>query len=186
VELVVSVEQRVEVTCALRRATGDDAERFVAWRAEPSVREFQPVLQLPVEVMRQALAERAHAPLDPEFAGKVNWVILANGEPAGWVSITVVNRDHAQANAGYTISEAYRGHRLAGRALRLACEIAFDPAQLALQRIEANCTVTNIASAKTLEYAGFTQEGIARGHLIIRGERVDHFRYGRLYTDPAP
>jgi RimJ/RimL family protein N-acetyltransferase len=183
---VVAVETNMSVTCSLRRATRDDAPLFVHWRAQPSVRRYQPILQLGVDEMAATLENREIDSLDSSFNGKVQWVIQADNQPAGWVSLTVVSRSHAVANAGYTISEEFRGHRLASRGLILACDIAFDPDQLAIERIEANCTVTNLASAKTLEYAGFTREGIARGHLIIDGIREDHFRYGRLMTDPRP
>lgn len=178
------MENTVNITCSLRRATVGDAEMFVAWRAQPSVRRYQPILQLSIEEMRSTLGGRAREQVSPVFDGKVQWVVLADEIPAGWVSLTVVNRSNAIANVGYTISEEFRGHRLASRGLRLACAIAFDREGLAIDRIEANCTTTNIASAKTLESAGFAQEGIARGYLIIDGTRVDHFRYSRLATDP--
>jgi ribosomal-protein-alanine N-acetyltransferase len=185
-ELVVTVEPIMTVECTLRRATAADAELFVAWRAQPSVRKYQPIAQLSVAQMRRVLGDRSNAPIDPSFDGKLQLVILADGEPAGWVSIAVVNRAHAYGNAGYTIAEEFRGHRLASRGLIEACELSFAKDGLALERIEANCTTSNIASARTLELAGFTREGIARGHLIIDGERVDHYRYGRLSTDPYP
>ncbi|MEJ7838967.1 MAG: GNAT family protein [Thermomicrobiales bacterium] len=171
------------MSCSLRRATAYDAEIFVAWRAQASVRRYQPILQLSVAEMASTLGDRAQEELAPTFNGKVQWVILADDIPAGWISLTVVNRSNAIANVGYTISEEFRGHRLAGRGLILASAVAFERTGLAIERIEANCTVTNIASAKTLDYAGYTQEGIARGHLIIDGARVDHYRYGRLATD---
>jgi RimJ/RimL family protein N-acetyltransferase len=186
VELVVTLEQPMTVSCTLRRATADDAELFVAWRELPSVRKYQPILQRPAEEMRKILANRATDPIDPSFTGKLQMVILADGVPAGWVSIDVLNRSHAIGAAGYTIAEEFRGHRLASRGLIQACELAFSPDGLALERIEANCTVTNAASARTLELAGFRQEGISRGYLIIDGIRVDHFRYARLATDPYP
>jgi RimJ/RimL family protein N-acetyltransferase len=186
VELVVTLEQPMTVTCTLRRATADDAELFVAWRALPSVRMYQPIVQLPVAEMRKVLASRATDPIGPSFSGKLQMVVLADGVPAGWVSIDVLNRSHAIGAARCTIGEEFRGHRLTSRALIQACELAFSPTGLALERIEANCTISNPASARTLELAGFTEEGVSRGYLIIDGVRVDHFRYGRLATDPFP
>jgi RimJ/RimL family protein N-acetyltransferase len=185
-ELVVALEGQMTVTCMLRRATADDAELFVAWRAQSSVRKYQPILQLSVDEMGAILDHRATDPVGPSFSNKLQLVILANDVPAGWVSIDVLNRTHAVGAAGYTISEEFRGHRLASRGLIQACELAFSPDGLALGRIEANCTVTNVASARTLELAGFTQEGIARGYLMIDDVRVDHYRYARLATDPYP
>lgn len=174
------------VRCTIRRARPDDAELLVAWRAQPSVRQYQPIMQVGVPETRRILERRGRDALDSRFDDKAMWIVEADGIPAGWVSLTVVHRQQAIGNVGYTIGEGFRGQKLAGRALRQVCDIAFAPDGLALERLEANCTVTNIASAKTLEYAGFRQEGIARGHLRIDGVRVDHFRYGRLATDPPP
>ena len=174
------------VSCSLRRASADDAAMFVRWRGQPSVRQYQPIVQLSVDEMAASLDHRAFEPISPTFNDKIQWVILADEVPAGWVSMTVVSRSHAIANAGYTIAEEFRGCRLAGRALIQACEIAFDRNGLAIDRIEASSAVSNVASAKTLEFAGFTREGIARGHLIINGIREDHYRYGRLASDPEP
>jgi RimJ/RimL family protein N-acetyltransferase len=171
-------------TCAIRRATADDAPIMVEWRAQPSVRKYQPILQIPEADLRKTLRQREGGEISPAFDGKMNWIVLSDGLPCGWVSLTVVQREHRIGNVGYTIAEGFRGQKLAGRALRLVCDVAFDPAGFALERLEANCTTENIASAKTLEYAGFTREGIARGYLIIGGARVDHFRYARLLDDP--
>ncbi len=51
---------------------------------------------------------------------------------------------------------------------------------LALHRIEAGCAVENIASAKVLEKAGMTLEGMKRKKLPIRGEWKDNYFYGIL------
>jgi len=61
--------------------------------------------------------------------------------------------------------------------------LAFAPQALALHRLEANVAVANRASQRVLEAAGFSQEGIARGLLLIRGEWIDHYRYALLNTD---
>ncbi|MBA3276111.1 MAG: GNAT family N-acetyltransferase [Chloroflexia bacterium] len=76
------------------------------------------------------------------------------------------------------MSEAFRGRGLATGAVRQVVEIAFDPHGLALDRLEANAAVENIASRRVLVKAGFREEGIAGKLLIIDGVRVDHVRFG--------
>ena len=73
-----------------------------------------------------------------------------------------------------------------GRIVAQVIPVAFDPAGLALERLEAVAAVENVASRRVLEKNGFRFEGIARGYLIIAGARVDHARYGLLRSDMMP
>ncbi|MGB3307067.1 MAG: GNAT family N-acetyltransferase [Thermomicrobiales bacterium] len=164
----------------LRRADANDAERIAAWRAEPSVARFQPIRQYDVATLRHMLAARRELVLDPGMDGKTQWIVLDDGQPAGWVSLDVTSREHATGSIGYTIAEQHRGKGLAKAAVRQVVALAFDPEILALERLEANVAVENTASQRVLEGAGFRREGIARGLLRIRGRRIDHYRYGLL------
>lgn len=171
------------MSVTIRRATRADAAFLHALRAEPSVREHQPIVQHPLEALRKTLAMRADAPLDDDFAGKAQCVILVDDAPAGWIALDVTSREQATASIGYSLAPAYRGRSAASGALRQVVRLAFDPDGLALHRLEANVAVANVASQRVLEAAGFTREGIARGLLLIRGEWIDHYRYGLLATD---
>jgi ribosomal-protein-alanine N-acetyltransferase len=81
---------------------------------------------------------------------------------------------------GYTIGERHRGRGFATAAVRGVLEIAFAPDGVDLWRVEAVAAVENVASRRVLERAGLRYEGIARGYLVINGERVDHARYAVL------
>jgi len=94
---------RLEV--ARRRATPDDAARFAAWRAEPSMRRFRPLRSRTPAELRAELAAMAAVSVDPTIAGKVRWVIEADGEPVGWVSLRVVDREHGLGGVGYAVTE---------------------------------------------------------------------------------
>ncbi|HEU0165190.1 MAG TPA: GNAT family protein [Thermomicrobiales bacterium] len=168
---------------SLRRPTPDDAELIHAWRAQPSIGRFQPTRLLPVEHWRDELARQAARPLDSSLAAKVQWLIEEDDLPAGWISLDVTSRTHGIAAIGYSVSEEFRGRRLVGRALRQVIAMAFDPGVLALERLEAVCSGLNVPSRRVLAAAGFREEGIARGLLIINGERVDHIMWGLLRTD---
>jgi len=167
----------------LRRADVRDVEFLHRLRAEPSVRQYQPIAQRSIAELRTQLQRRARDTLDTTFAGKAQWIILADDASAGWMTLDVTSREHAIASVGYSLSPAFRGRGIASGALRQVVALAFDPEGLALHRLEANVAVANIASQRVLEAAGFTQEGIARGLLRIAGAWVDHYRYGILSTD---
>lgn len=59
----------------------------------------------------------------------------------------------------------------------------FGFSELHLHRIEAGCAVENVASAKVLEKAGMTREGMKRKNLPIRGEWMDGYLYAILEKD---
>lgn len=167
----------------IRRATVDDAAYVLAWRAETSASQYQPLRVYDEATIRARLAERGSTPLTPNLAGKVQWTVLADGAPAGWVTLDVTSRAHSVAAIGYTIGEAFRGRGLARRAVCAVRDLAFDPAVLDLERLEANVAVGNVASQLVLERVGFQHEGTARGLLVIDSQRVDHMRYGILRGD---
>ncbi len=169
----------------LRRAEPDDAPLIHAWRSEPSARRFQPLRPLTVGQLRDALRRRRAEPLDGTLAGEVQWLMLDDGAPAGWITLQVTSREHGLAVVGYTVAAAHRGRGLATAALGDVVRLAFDPHGLDLWRLEAVAATANVASCRVLEKAGFTNEGRARGLLVIAGVRVDHERYGLLRTDLA-
>lgn len=170
-------------TVQIRRARPGDAAFFHGVRSEPSAGEFQPLRSYSEGQLRKVIQRRSTMPLDRHLDGKVQWVILADDRPAGWISLDVTNRDHGIGTIGYTVSEAFRGHGVASRALRLVVDIAFAQSLIDLDRLEAVVAAENIASQRVLENAGFAREGTARGLLRIRGKRIDHYRYSLLRAD---
>ncbi len=168
---------------SLRRATEADAGLFAAIRTEPSASTFQPLRPYQVDRLRSLLRRRATTPLDRLLDGKVQWVILADDVPAGWITLDVTSREHGIGSVGYTVRERARGRGVARTALAQVVTLAFGPAGIGLERLEAGVATGNIASQRVLEATGFRQEGIARGLLRIGGERLDHFRYGLLLDD---
>jgi len=170
----------------IRRAEPDDAGLLHAWRSQPSTRRYQPTAQLDIDTLHRQLTDRRKLELSPTMAGKIQWIILYDEEPAGWITLDVTSRDHGIASVGYTVAAEYRGRGVASQAVLEVVALAFDPDVLALERLEANVAVDNIASRRVLESTGFRHEGRARGLLAIDGVRVDHDRFGLLRTDYAP
>lgn len=167
----------------LRRATEADAELFAAIRDEPSAAHYQPLRPYTGDRLRTLLRHRAALPLDRSLDAKVQWVILADAESVGWITLDVTSREHGTGSVGYTVSEHARGRGIAREALARVVRIAFDPEGIALERLEAVVATGNVASQRVLASTGFRREGTARGLLRIRGERVDHERFGLLRDD---
>ncbi|CAA9566189.1 MAG: hypothetical protein AVDCRST_MAG70-2061 [uncultured Thermomicrobiales bacterium] len=168
----------------LRRATPSDAPAILTWRREPSAARYQPLKDRSLDALREELAEALDRPLDASFTGSARFIIVCGEADAGWLTIQRVDRDDQDAGIGYTVTERYRGRGIASSAVRVAIALAFGP--LDLGRLAAVSAVDNVASRRVLERNGFRFEGIARGLLIIRGERVDHATYGLLATDVRP
>lgn len=170
-----------EVT--LRRVSMADADQIYRWRSEPSVREFQPLEQVPVDVLMERLRHRAEHPIDPNLTGEAQWVIVAGGQDVGWVGLEVTSRKHGIGSVGYTIAAEFRGYGYATAGVRALLPLAFPRDRANLFRLEAVAAAENLASRRVLTKAGFTEEGIARAYLVIGGVRVDHVRFALLRTE---
>ncbi len=167
----------------VRRSRVTDAEEILAIRHHPATRRYQPLDPGTLAEQRQALAARGSLPLAPDADGKRQWIVVVNGVVAGWITLTIAERWHHSASVGYSLAPAYHGQGIMPAALSRVIPVAFDPAGLALERLEAVAAVDNIASRRVLEKFGFRFEGISRGLLVIAGQRVDHARYGLLRSD---
>ena len=171
---------------AVRRSRVEDAEAILAIRQHPITRRYQPMIPGTLADLRQALAERGALPVAPDTTGKLQWTIEVDGEVAGWVSVEITSREHHIASVGYALAPRFHRQGVMPRALARVILVAFDPAGLALERLEAVAAVENVASRRVLEKSSFQFEGIARGLLVIEGTRVDHARYGLLRSDMMP
>ena len=164
----------------LRRVSPADAEMIYAWRSESSTRRYQPIRQIPLDAVREQLIHRSRQPIDPSFDSAAQWVVQAAGTSVGWMSLEVVSREHRLGSVGYTIAEQFWGHGYASAGLKAVLDIALSPEGANLWRVEAVAAVTNGASRRVLEKAGFQEEGIAREYLEINGARIDHVRVAIL------
>ncbi len=129
------------------------------------------------------LRDRVASRVEPMTTGKLQWIVVAGGEPAGWISLDVLSREHATGAVGYTVTARLHGRGIGTAALRALLPTAFEPNRLNLARLEGVAAIDNVGSRRVMERAGFRQEGVMRGLLEIDGVRVDHALYGLLRTD---
>lgn len=107
------------------------------------------------------------------------WLILDDGDPAGFVGLSDVKRGALQsAILSYWVDETRNGRGLATRAVGAVAEIAF--AELELHRLEAGTRVDNFGSQRVLEKNGFERFGLARRFLLLGGEWRDHVLFERI------
>jgi len=87
------------------------------------------------------------------------------------------------AEMGYWLAEPYWGKGITTRAVQ--CLTAYALRELKLMRIFAEPFATNPASARVLEKAGFTREGILRANVVKDEILLDQFLYSYI-SDACP
>jgi [ribosomal protein S5]-alanine N-acetyltransferase len=111
--------------------------------------------------------------------GRHSWLILDDGEPAGFVGLSNVVRGPLQsAILSYWVDEGHNGRGLCTAAVAEVVDFAFG--QLGLHRIEAGTLLDNLRSQRVLVKNGFERFGLARKYLLIAGEWRDHVLFERI------
>jgi len=165
----------------LRSASPGDAPLLLKWRAEASVRQHQPLADISVEQLRTDLSHQRPEDLYRGRGDKFQWIVLVADQPAGWITLVVTNWQHGLAEVGYALSNDYQGQGRMIQALEiLLAQVFYDTK---IKRLEARCTVDNIASWKVLERLGFEREGRLRSYFVLHGRRVDNYLYALLRPD---
>ena len=168
-----------EVT--LRPAAPRDADILRQWRAEPTVRRFQPLNELPTAQLRADVASQRIADLYRGRGEKFQWIVQVDGHAAGWITLVVSNWEHGLAEVGYALSTSFQNRGVMTEALQILLEDLFQ--NTLLERIEARCAVENYGSQRVLEKNGFHKEGRLKGYFKLRGRRIDNYLYGLLRED---
>lgn len=110
-----------------------------------------------------------------------DWAIRRRTDPRrhlGNISTWQVSRLTRTGEIGYWIRTDDNGKGLATEATRAIMRIGFQ--DLGFHKITLRIAVGNQASQRVAEKLGFSQEGILREELLIRGRWVDHLLYSLL------
>jgi RimJ/RimL family protein N-acetyltransferase len=108
-------------------------------------------------------------------------VAAADDRWVGSVDLRISPGDPLVADVGFMTAPAARGRGYLPAALTAICAWGFTT--LGLARIEWRANVGNTASRRAAEKAGFVVEGVARGGVQHRGERLDVWVGGLLPGD---
>jgi RimJ/RimL family protein N-acetyltransferase len=162
----------------LTAMTGVEADNVYALKSLPEV---VATTVAPSAPTHESVAERcAAAPYQWLIGNRAECVIrdAVTGAFAGDIGLHL-ERPTGSAMVGYSVLREWRGRRYAERAVRLISKWAFG---LGIARVVAGTAPGNIASQRTLERAGFVQEGYERSRLPgpPGAPRIDNVAYALL------
>lgn len=112
------------------------------------------------------------------------WHIFSDDKLCGAIRLNKIEMSNHKASIGYYVGESFQGKGLASASVRAVLGYCFD--KLGFNRIELQCTSTNLASQQVAQRLGFTREGMLRQAELLNGAYVDHFVYGLLKQDFVP
>ncbi len=158
----------------LRDLRDEDEGRLFRWRRQPEVDRWMSDIA--------AATPAQHKLWFDDFRGdsdRRGWIITAEDEPAGFLTLTGIASRHRRAAWGWYIGEAAARGRGAGRAAQaLGLDLAFDT--LGLEKIAAEVLADNDVALKAQAAAGFRREGYLRAHILKEGRRRDVVLLGIL------
>jgi ribosomal-protein-alanine N-acetyltransferase len=181
---MVAIRETHRSRTTIRPALPGDAAAMERWRKEPSIRRHQPLQETTVAELRSDLARQRMEDLYRGRGERFQWIVLVDGEPAGWITLAVLSWEHALAEIGYALSSLHQRQGVMGEALELVLPELFVAA--GIERLEARCSVENVASQRLLERLGFEREGLLRSYFELRGRRIDNYLYSLLKPDYLP
>jgi ribosomal-protein-alanine N-acetyltransferase len=165
----------------VRAARPEDAALLHLWRAEKTVRRYQPLAPLSSSQLRAELAARRADDLWRSRGDRFDWIILVHRQPAGWITLVVHSWEHGLAECGYSLSTPFQGRGLMQRALTRLITDLFGRTRL--HRLEARTALGNLASQRVLDRLGFRREGLLRGYFQLEGEWIDNYLFALLKED---
>jgi RimJ/RimL family protein N-acetyltransferase len=98
------------------------------------------------------------------------FIIEAEGTSVGSLVVAKIDREHMICEVGYKIEQSHAGHGYATSAVRAALPYLFGQG---FECVYACHLMTNTASGRVLEKAGFAFEGIRRQAVYRNGIRMD-------------
>ncbi len=165
----------------LRPFTLDDAPVVQELLAGPEVSETTQNIPYPYPDGAAATWIAGHRAAAEE-GSMLNWAVVREADATLMGTIAIgLDRKNQRGTLGYWIGVPYWNQGYMSEAATAVTEWAFQA--LRLNRVEALCLPRNPASARVMEKAGMTYEGILRGYI----RKADHFEdlaiYARLITD---
>jgi RimJ/RimL family protein N-acetyltransferase len=118
--------------------------------------------------------------------GAAVWLTIVKAgadECIGQLDVHDVDWDHSRAEMGIWTAPAHRGRGVAADALRLAG--GWLVGECGLARVQLVTDPGNLAMMAAARRAGFVAEGVLRGYLRERGQRVDVTMLSLVAGDPV-
>ncbi|MEG0471930.1 MAG: GNAT family protein [Solibacillus sp.] len=165
----------------LREITMEDAPSILNYLSDKEVMKYYGLA--PFQTVNDALDEISW--YQSIFRNKtgVRWGITEKDQLVVIGSCGFLNVDgqHARAEIGFELNQAYWGKGIASETLKPIITYGFK--QLKLQRIQALIEPANTASQKLVERHGFVREGLLRSYEYTCGKFDDLYMYSLLKQD---
>lgn len=163
----------------LRHIKLSDAKVFFEIECDKDTQKNMMSYSKNIEEVRNSLRKNiAQYKLKKPF--KEGFVIEANGEVVGRITIHDLNKPFFEHSGviSYSLHPKFRGKGITTKAVKLITNHSFK--KYKLKRISARCRVFNKGSARVLEKAGYTFEGIHRKELKKNGKYLDNMYFAKI------
>ena len=165
----------------LRQLNHDDAEAIVALFSSPEVLRFLNQEQTDSVEKAVRLINWLNGLYDKHEA--VQWAITLQGQNRliGTCGNYAWDQENRHIDVGYHLLPSYWGQGYATEACHAIVGWSFE--HMNLHRVQADCTVGNVASERVLLKCGFKVEGIWRENCWEHGRFVDIKQFGLLHRE---
>lgn len=163
----------------LRRLRETDFAPFFDYLNDPAVAKYQTWEAYTAERAKEVIEEQAT--LNPGIPGQpfLFAVELTDTRSlAGHVVLTVLEKDHLQAEIGFTFAREFQGQGLAREAAARVLDYAFQ--DLKLHRVIAITDCENLSSVALLGRLGMRREGHYIQNIWFKGKWGDEYLYAVL------
>lgn len=166
----------------LRDLEPGDAEAFFAYKRLPESTKYQFWRPKSLEEIREFI--RGMQAVEVNAPGA--WLQLAvclqeTGQMIGDVGLHFSAEDMDRAEIGYTVAPEHQGRGYATEAVKAA--EAWLLGTLGKRSVRASVDPRNLSSIAVLEKAGFKQEAVIPGSVLMDGERCDDVIYAKYNND---
>jgi ribosomal-protein-alanine N-acetyltransferase len=165
----------------LRKITLDDAAAIFEYASDPQVSRYMP--WEPHQSIAATYEYLAHVVerYQQHLPGPWGIIHKRDAKLIGTCAHGVWNHDHSRSEIGYVLNRSYWGQGYMPEAARAI--IGFGFRELRLNRIEARCETANIGSARVMEKAGMTFEGVLRQQVYTKSRYRDMKIYSILRSE---
>lgn len=139
--------------------SNEEVSRYATWESHKTLsdtREF-------IEFILTRYKNKEIAPWGIEYK--------ENGKFIGTIDFVSWQLKHNISEIGYVISQDYWKKGITTEAANEVIKFGFN--EMNLVRIQARCVVENISSARVMEKAGMSFEGIIRKGILMKGKHRD-------------
>lgn len=162
----------------LRPFTMADADRVTQLLQDPAIAETTLYIPYPYTRDDAAMWIAMH-PAAAQTGRELIWAICLrdDGDLIGAISMEV-NAQHCRGTLGYWLGVPWWSQGYMSEAANAVVDFGFEA--LDLHRIEATRMPENVGSARVMEKAGLTYEGILRGYYLKNGTFEDAAIHARI------